>query len=256
MADLRFNDIAETYGAVRPVYPDSVYDAILAACQKKGTRKSFAVAADVGCGAGASLEGLQNIADSIIGIEPAPRMRAIAAEKYPDVAMREGSGMETGLEDASVDLVTVATAFHWFERERAIEEFYRILTPGGLFAPYRYDFSVIVGPGHLVLHQHMARYWYKYRAEQLTRYDDTMELMRDSGLYEDVAKSWLPFSVSHTAESFAAFICSTSYASAYMKTLDDPEGYLKAFTEELAEAQPGEFEVAFDIELVTGHRAG
>ena len=90
MADLRFNDIAGTYGAVRPVYPDSVYDAILAA----GERKSFAVAADVGCGAGASLEGLQNIADSIIGIEPAPRMRAIAArtiEKTEGCRLRSSS---------------------------------------------------------------------------------------------------------------------------------------------------------------------
>lgn len=252
MADMRFDELAETYGAVRPSYPDTVYEAIRAA----GNVERFGLVADVGCGAGASLRGLPGIAHKIIGIEPAPRMRAIAAKKYPQVDMREGSGMETGLADASVDLLTVATAFHWFERQRALEEFHRILKPGGLFAPYRYDFPVIVGPGHLVLYQHMTRYWYKYRAEQLTRYDDTMELIQASGLYEGVEKSWLPHAVTHTAESFAAFTCSTSYASAYMKTLDDPEGYLRVFTEELAEAQPGAFEVAFDIELVTGRKTG
>lgn len=251
MADLRFDELAETYGAVRPTYPDAVYDAILAA----GGREKFEVAADVGCGTGASLEGLQRIARNIVGIEPAPRLRAIAHREYPSVDVRSGDGMATGLEDASIDLVTVATAFHWFERAAALKEFHRILQPGGIFAPYRYDFSVIVGPGHLVLHQHMARYWYKHRAGQLTRYDDTMEMMQDSGLFEDVRKIWLPHRISHTAETFAAYICSTSYATAYMKTLDDPEAYLRAFTDELAEAQPGEFDVAFDIELVTGRKA-
>ena len=252
MADLRFDNLAETYGAVRPGYPDSVYDKIRAA----GNVEKFAVAVDVGCGAGASIKGLTRIAERIIGIEPAPRLRAIAAEKYPDLEMRDGTGMETELEDASVDLITVATAFHWFERERAVKEFHRILRPGGVFAPYRYDFSVIVGPGHRMLHRQMARYWYKHRAEQLTRYDDTFELMQDSGLFEEVAKSWISHSITHTAESLAAYIRSTSYATAYMKTLDDPATYLKAFTEELAEAQPGEFEVAFDIELVTGRKPG
>lgn len=251
MADLRFDELAEAFAATRPTYPDALYDAVCAA----GNVDRFAVAADVGCGAGASLRGLQHIADSIIGIEPAPRLRAIAEAQYPDADIRDGTGMETGLDDSSVDLVTVATAFHWFERQRALAEFHRILRPGGVFAPYRYDFSVIIGPGHLLLHRQMARHWYKHRAAQLTRYDDTFEMMRDSGLFEDVAKGWISHRVTHTAESFGAYICSTSYATAYMKTLDDPAAYLKDFTDELAQAQPGEFEVAFDIELVTGRKA-
>ncbi len=252
MADLRFDALAETYGAVRPSYPDTVYDGICAA----GGVERFGVAADVGCGAGASLKGLARIADRIIGIEPAPRMRAIAAEKYPNAAMRDGTGMETGLEDASVDLITVATAFHWFERQRALEEFHRILRPGGVFAPYHYDFPVIDGPANAVLTQHLSRRWDDHYAEQLRRIYETEDLLRTSGLYERVGNTKLPYSITHTAESFAAFAASFSFTSAYMETLDDPAAYLKAFADEMGEAQPGEFEVAFDIELVTGRKPG
>ena len=43
----------------------------------------------------------------------------------------DASAEETGLDDASMDLVSVGRAFHWFERERALAEFRRILKPGG-----------------------------------------------------------------------------------------------------------------------------
>jgi SAM-dependent methyltransferase len=46
----------------------------------------------------------------------------------------KGAAEETGLPDGSVDLVTAAQAFHWFDREPARAEFVRILKPGGYVA--------------------------------------------------------------------------------------------------------------------------
>jgi SAM-dependent methyltransferase len=40
----------------------------------------------------------------------------------------------TGLVDASVDLVSMASSLHWANFEKACDEFHRILRPGGLFA--------------------------------------------------------------------------------------------------------------------------
>ena len=53
---------------------------------------------------------------------------------YPGFTSIEGSAESTTLPDASIDLVTAAQAAHWFDRERALEEFQRILKPGGYLA--------------------------------------------------------------------------------------------------------------------------
>jgi len=45
-----------------------------------------------------------------------------------------GTAEATGLEDQSIDLVTCAQAFHWFDPEKTSVEFRRILKPGGLTA--------------------------------------------------------------------------------------------------------------------------
>ncbi len=67
--------------------------------------------------------------------------RVIAVE--PDDAMRRlidggeavaGTAEALPLLDASVDAVFTADAFHWFDGERAVAEFARVLRPGGVVA--------------------------------------------------------------------------------------------------------------------------
>lgn len=247
MADLRFNPIARAYAAGRFDYPVEVYANI---CDFAG-RDHFDVAVDLGCGTGLSLKGLEAISDRLIGIEPADEMRAIAAENLPEADIRKGTGDATGLEDGSSDLVTVATAFHWFDRDKSFTEIARILRPGGVFAVYRYDFPVIVGPGQVVLERHSRRYWHKYRAPVLTLYDDTLEAMEECEYFARAEHRFLPNPVPFTIADFGAFCRSTSYGSAYAATLEDGEAYFQGLEDELAAAQPlsadGTFDVTFDI---------
>jgi SAM-dependent methyltransferase len=58
-------------------------------------------------------------------------MLAEARAKGGPAAYRRGEAAATGLDDASVALVTVAQAFHWFDADRTLAEFHRILTPAG-----------------------------------------------------------------------------------------------------------------------------
>lgn len=50
------------------------------------------------------------------------------------IATLVGTAEETGLPDASADLVTAAQAWHWFDTERACAEILRILRPEGTLA--------------------------------------------------------------------------------------------------------------------------
>jgi ubiquinone/menaquinone biosynthesis C-methylase UbiE len=54
--------------------------------------------------------------------------------KYSKIVWMKGDAEDTGLETSSVDLVTMASAFHWPETKRALAEFNRILKPRGIFS--------------------------------------------------------------------------------------------------------------------------
>jgi SAM-dependent methyltransferase len=70
-----------------------------------------------------------------VGVDPnepmLERARAAGGARYV-----RGQAEATGLPEASVALVTVAQAFHWFDQAAAFREFRRILRPGGWTAAF------------------------------------------------------------------------------------------------------------------------
>jgi len=73
--------------------------------------------------------------NSVVAVEPNDDMRGQGIETSRDsgVAWRKGSAEATGLPDGSVDLVTMASSFHWTDFDKACAEFHRILRPHGVF---------------------------------------------------------------------------------------------------------------------------
>jgi len=70
-------------------------------------------------------------------VEPNSPMRAAAEESlkdWPNFRSVDGTAEATTLADVSVDFVTAAQAFHWFNADLAANEFRRILKPGGVVA--------------------------------------------------------------------------------------------------------------------------
>ena len=121
----RFSDRAADYVKSRPSYPVAAIDVIL-----DGLGTAPLVAADIGAGTGISSRLLANRGVRVLAIEPNAAMRE-GAVPDPLVEFRDGKAEETGLEDASVDLVTCFQAFHWFDPELTLLEFRRILKPTG-----------------------------------------------------------------------------------------------------------------------------
>lgn len=130
---LRFSDRVENYISYRPQYPQAMWELFREHLHL--TPKS--VVADVGSGTGILTEPLLHNAATVYAIEPNRDMRE-AAERLlhssPGLKSIDGTAEATTLPDRSVDLITAAQAFHWFDRERTRAEFRRILRPGGFVA--------------------------------------------------------------------------------------------------------------------------
>ena len=129
----RFSSRVENYVKYRPTYPPEVVELLKAECGLTGE----SVAADIGSGTGILAEMLLREGCRVFGVEPNRGMREAGErllaryERFTSVA---ATAEETTLPDASVDLVTAAQAFHWFDPARARREFARLLRPGGFVA--------------------------------------------------------------------------------------------------------------------------
>ena len=67
----------------------------------------------------------------MVAVEPLAEMRAQLAAAVHGAEVLDGTAEEIPLEDGSADAVTVASAFHWFDLDRALPELHRVLRPGG-----------------------------------------------------------------------------------------------------------------------------
>jgi ubiquinone/menaquinone biosynthesis C-methylase UbiE len=137
MSDLhsiaRFSDRVDDYVRYRPDYPSALIEWLQ---REQGVDAGWRVA-DVGAGTGISSKMFLDAGYRVTAVEPNAPMRAAAErwlQAYENFDAVDGKADATGLPDASVDLVTVAQAFHWFDQETTRREFARILRPRGLAA--------------------------------------------------------------------------------------------------------------------------
>jgi ubiquinone/menaquinone biosynthesis C-methylase UbiE len=126
----RFSCRVEHYAKYRPGYPPALIPFLKDACGLTGND----VVADVGSGTGVLTEVFLKNGNTVYAIEPNREMRASAERSlrgYNRFRSIAATGERTTLPGRSVDLVAVGRAFHWFEPEKALCEFARILKPAG-----------------------------------------------------------------------------------------------------------------------------
>lgn len=125
----RFSSRVQDYVRCRPTYPREIIKLLTSECGLSAE----SVVADIASGTGLFTQLLLENGNRVFAVEPNPDMRRAGENyltAYPKLVSVAGTAEATTLPDHSMDLVTSAQAAHWFDRERALAEFARILRSG------------------------------------------------------------------------------------------------------------------------------
>jgi SAM-dependent methyltransferase len=120
-------DAGEVYEHGRPDYPASLRR-LLAGDADLGPRSRVA---DVAAGTGKLTRVLATGPGQVVAVEPMAGMRAQLRRATPTVPVLAASAEQLPFANGSLDVVTVAQAFHWFRVDEASRELHRVLAPTG-----------------------------------------------------------------------------------------------------------------------------
>ena len=122
-----YERVAGEYERGRPAYaPDAV--AYIVRELSLGPRSS---ALDLGAGTGKLTRMLAEQGLQVTALDASPEMLARLRVAVPTARTLEAKAESMPLPPASVDAVTAAQAFHWFEATSTLTEIHRVLRPGG-----------------------------------------------------------------------------------------------------------------------------
>jgi SAM-dependent methyltransferase len=125
-ASKAWGESAEVYERARPGYPPEAIDFF----HELGLGPDNDVL-DLAAGTGKLTRALIAAGARVTAVEPLFAMRQMLQQRLPEATVMEGTAEKIPVPDGSIDLVTVAQAFHWFDADAAAREIARVLKPGG-----------------------------------------------------------------------------------------------------------------------------
>ncbi|HEX2584025.1 MAG TPA: class I SAM-dependent methyltransferase [Steroidobacteraceae bacterium] len=245
-----FGLASDAYKSFRIEYPPALFTQI----EHAGTSMRRNLAVDLGSGTGLSLPPLLQRFDRVIAVEPDARMAEKIAH-HEKLEINVSRAEKFDIDSGRVDLITCATAFYWMDGPTVINHMIRWLHPDGLIAVYRYGFPKLPGTVANIVYRELEQHWNAFRSPRLIDEEYTWRCFTSSDKLKDLSRVNIPNVVTMDASALTGFFSSTSYCSAYMRSIENAESYLAAFRKELLEAAGNDqLRVDFEVELVTAHR--
>ncbi|HVX38655.1 MAG TPA: class I SAM-dependent methyltransferase [Gemmatimonadaceae bacterium] len=126
-----FSGVAASYAAFRPRYPRALFEFLASVAPTR------ARAWDCGAGTGQATLGLAEFFDEVIATDVSVEQIA-HAPRHAGVRWCVAPAESVPIASASVDLVTVAQALHWFDHARFYAEVRRVCVPNAVIAAWTY----------------------------------------------------------------------------------------------------------------------
>ncbi len=126
-----FGQRSEGYADSRPSYPEPLFDWIVSHCRGRQ------VAWDCATGNGQAARSLATRFEKVCATDLSKEQVA-QGFAAPNISYTAASAEDSGFEDDTFDLVTVAQALHWFDFNRFWPEVRRVSKPGALFCAWAY----------------------------------------------------------------------------------------------------------------------
>ena len=134
-----YSSFAKEYAQTRPHYPSELFSYLASLLDRR------TLAWDCATGNGQAALELARYFERVIATD-------ISAEQlrhsvpHPRVTYRVAQAEQSGLDGQSVDLLTVATALHWFDLDRFYSEACRVVRSGGVLAVWTYHVGYVEPP--------------------------------------------------------------------------------------------------------------
>jgi len=133
-----FSASAADYATFRPKYPAELFDFLASLAERRDC------VWDCATGNGQAAVSLADRFERVVATDASGEQIAHATP-HPRVSYGVARADESGLDDTSVDLVTVAQALHWLPLDRFFAEVRRVVVPRGVLAVWCYTRPVLDG---------------------------------------------------------------------------------------------------------------
>ena len=247
----RFGHAAEEFQKYRPDYPPELFEHILRWIPSERRNRAM----DLGAGTGKSSRWLADYFPEVIAVEPDAGMAAKLAEEVREARVRNCTAEDCSQADGSVDLVTLGNALHWMDSARVFENAHRWLRAGGILAVYDRPLPKCMSEIDAIILAELRGAWKPHRDPRLKKDKQWEEGVRAAPGFQVVEDTRFSYILNMLPDEYAGFWRSTSYGSAYARTLENPEGYWRELEARFAAASSGKpLAVDFSPALIVSRR--
>lgn len=213
-----FSRWAKLYAQARPTYPPALFEYLAGLCERHD------VAWDCATGNGQAAHGLADHFGRVVASDWSfDQIRE--AVRHPRIAYRVATAERPALPDASLDLVTVAAAIHWFDLEAFYRELTHVLRGGGVAAAWSYHAAHMDTEVGEVLRSFYLDVVRPYFPPGFERVDDRYEAIHLPGTALTPPQFWME--ADWDSDQVIAFVRSWSGTQAFLRQEGrDPTGTL------------------------------